>query len=131
MLFVIAMIIEDNATGAVTLVQDTFVGITEDEALGKALKLFKDYGSVHSYKSNLVSDENVSEQEIKDLKGIDSQIVEFLNRGQKIQAIKRHRELTNYGLRESKEFIDNLISKHESLAEKYYKSNTLRINGMS
>ena len=114
MLFVIAMMIEDDDSGSMTLVQDTFVGASEDEALGKALKLFKGYGSVHSYKINFVAND-VSEKEIHDLESIDSQIVEFLHRGQKIQAIKRHRELTGYGLRESKEFIDNLIGKHYNL----------------
>ena len=114
MLFVIAMMIEDEDSGAITLVQDTFVGVTEDEALGKALRLFKDYGSVHSYKINFVAN-GVSEKEIHDLEGIDSQIVEFLHRGQKIQAIKRHREISGYGLKESKEFIDALIDKHDNL----------------
>ena len=114
MLFVIAMMIEDDDSGAMTLVQDTFVGVTEDEALGKALKSFKGYGSVHSYKINLV-DKDVSEKEIYDLEGVDSEIVELLHRGQKIQAIKRHREITGYGLRESKQFIDELISSHYNL----------------
>jgi len=118
MLFVIAMMIEDDDSGAMTLVQDTFVGVTEDEALGKALKTFKGYGSVHSYKINLV-DRDVSEKEIHDLEGVDSQIVEFLHNGQKINAIKRHRELTGDGLRESKQYIDNLLSRHESLTDKF------------
>ncbi len=114
MLFVIAMMIEDDGSGAMTLAQDTFVGATEDEALGKALRMFKGYGSVHSYKINLVT-QNVSEEDIHDIEGIDSQIVEFLHRGHKIQAIKRHREITGYGLKESKEFIDDLISRHYNL----------------
>lgn len=120
MLFVIAMMLEDNGTGAMTLVQDTFVGTTEDEALGKALKIFKGYGSVHSYKTSFIA-ENVSEKEISELENIDSEIVTLLNRGQKILAIKRHRELTGYGIRDSKEYIDNLISKHSDL----YVQNTL------
>lgn len=114
MLFVIAMMIEDDDSGAMTLVQDTFVGVSENEALGKALSSFKGYGSVHSYKINLV-DKNVSEQNIFELEGVDSQIVEFLRQGQKIQAIKRYRELTGYGLRESKQFIDDLLSRHAEL----------------
>ena len=114
MLFVIAMMIQDDDTGAMTLVQDTFVGVTEDEALGKALKLFKGYGSVNSYKVNLV-DKDVSEKNIQELEGIDSQIVEFLHRGQKIMAIKRYREMTGEGLKGSKEFIDELIVKHDNL----------------
>jgi len=114
MLFVIAMMIEDEGTGAMTLVQGTFVGINEEEALGKALKNFKDYGSVHSYKINFVSND-VSEQEIYDLEGIDSQIIDFLHRGQKIMAIKRHRQITGYGLKESKGYIDELIYRHKNL----------------
>ena len=125
MLFVIAMMIEDDDSGSMTLVQDTFVGVTEDEALGKALRMFKGYGSVHSYKINLV-DPDVSEKHIYNLEGVDSQIVEFLRQGHKIQAIKRYRELTGYGLRESKQFVDDLIAKHESLQERYYESRPLR-----
>ena len=125
MLFVIAMMIEDDDSGSMTLVQDTFVGVTEDEALGKALRMFKGYGSVHSYKINLV-DKDVSEKDIYNLEGVDSQIVEFLRQGSKIQAIKRHREITGYGLRESKQFIDDLINRHNSLQEKYYESHPLR-----
>lgn len=118
MLFVIAMMIEDNNTGAMTLVQDTFVGVTEDEALGKALKSFKGYGLktksnliVHSYKIYFVSND-VSEQEY-DLEGIDSQIIDFLHQGHKIQAITRHRQISGYGLKESKEYIDNLCFQHK------------------
>lgn len=114
MLFVIAMMIEDENLGSMSLVQDAFVGETENEALGKAFKLFKGYGNVHSYKINFVSDD-VSEEDINDLEGVDSQIVEFLHSGQKIQAIKRHREISGYGLRESKGFIDDLIAKHANL----------------
>ena len=115
MLFVIAMMIEDEDTGALTLVQDTFVGRNEDEGLGKALRMFKGYGNVHSYKINLVSSDAETDKEISELEGIDSQIVELLHNGQKIGAIKRYRELSGYGLRESKQFIDALISKHDNL----------------
>ena len=118
MLFVIAMMIEDESSGSMSLVQDAFVGVTEDEALGKAFKLFKGYGHVHSYKVNFVADD-VSEKDIKDLQGIDSKIVELLNSGQKILAIKRYRELSGDGLRESKEAIDDLLRKHDNLAQKY------------
>ena len=114
MLFVIAMMIEDDGTGAMTLVQDTFVGVTEDEALGKALKNFKGYGSVHSYKINFVASD-VSEQEVHDLEGIDSEIINMLHNGQKINAIKRHREMSGEGLREAKQYIDNLCNQHKDL----------------
>ena len=114
MLFVIAMMIEDESSGGMSLVQDAFVGVTEDEALGKAFKLFKGYGNVTSYKVSFVSD-NVSEEELHELEGIDSEIVKHLHRGEKIQAIKRHREITGYGLRESKQFIDDLIDRHDNL----------------
>ena len=114
MLFVIAMMIEDEDTGSMALVQDTFIGATEDEALGKALKMFKGYGSVHSYKINLVSAD-----EEKDMSGIDSKIVELLNLGHKINAIKRYREISGFGLRESKQFIDQLIEKHDKFKQKY------------
>ena len=114
MLFVIAMMIEDDETGSMTLVQDAFVGTNEEEALGKALKLFKNYGSVHSYKVSFVSND-ASEEEIQNLEHIDSQIIDFLHRGHKINAIKRYREITGSGLKESKEFIDDLISRHDDL----------------
>ena len=114
MLFVIAMMIEDEETGAMALVQDTFVGATEDEALGKSLKKFKGYGSVHSYKISFIADD-VSEKEVNELEGIDSEIIKMLNAGQKILAIKRYRELTDKGIKESKEYIDLIVSRHDNL----------------
>jgi len=38
----------------------------------------------------------------------DQSVMDFIEAGQFIQAIKRHRELTGLGLKESKEYVDNL-----------------------
>ncbi|MBI3151984.1 MAG: ribosomal protein L7/L12 [Chloroflexi bacterium] len=39
---------------------------------------------------------------------IDSRIIEFLKRGNKIEAIKIYRELTNTGLAEAKQAVDSI-----------------------
>ena len=42
-------------------------------------------------------------------------IINFLHQGHKIQAIKHHRQITGYGLKDSKEYIDNLCFQHKDL----------------
>ena len=52
---------------------------------------------------NLAHDDLVSEHRV----GLPSQAREFLDRGQKIAAIKAYREATGAGLREAKEAIES------------------------
>ena len=39
---------------------------------------------------------------------LDKNVIDYIRAGQYIEAIKRHRELTGMGLKESKEHVDNL-----------------------
>lgn len=113
MLFVISMMIEDEDTGAMTLVQGIFPANSEDEALGQSLRKFKGYGSVHSYKISCVDDAG-NAYEYND---IDPEVVKFLQNGQKILAIKRRREITREGLKEAKMYIDGICAKYPSLLQ--------------
>lgn len=127
MLFVIAMLVEDKQTGAISLVQDMFTGVNEDEALGKAYKIFEGYGSINSYKLNIVSTDNEKIDDVNDdLTGLDSLILSYLQDGHKIQAIKRHREITGCGLKESKHCIDVLIQKYHNEFSKFNSSGEYR-----
>ena len=116
MLYVIAMMVQDSESETMTLVQDAFFGDTENEALGKAYKLFQGYGLVHAYKCTPVDvDDN---GKVAPFEQIDSEIVDFLHAGQKISAIKRYREITGVGLKEAKEYIDSLIIDNPGLYNK-------------
>lgn len=42
---------------------------------------------------------------------IDDELADLINRGKKVKAIKRYREVTGYGLKESKDYIDNLFER--------------------
>ena len=44
--------------------------------------------------------------------GSDQEILDLLQSGQKIEAIKRHRERTGLGLKESKDYVESLAQRH-------------------
>jgi ribosomal protein L7/L12 len=44
--------------------------------------------------------------------GFDLELLELLRAGQKIEAIRRHREATHAGLRESKDYVEDLARRH-------------------
>ncbi|MFZ7119883.1 MAG: ribosomal protein L7/L12 [Eubacteriaceae bacterium] len=45
------------------------------------------------------------------IEGVDAELQNLLTDGKKIKAIKRYREVTGHGLKESKEYIDLLYHK--------------------
>lgn len=51
---------------------------------------------------------NLEESDLSDLAG---EILEFLDQGQKIQAIKVYRERTNAGLKEAKDVVEEIAAK--------------------
>lgn len=46
----------------------------------------------------------------------DQEILDLLQSGQKIEAIKRHRERTGSGLKESKDYVESLAQRHRIIA---------------
>lgn len=51
----------------------------------------------------------VAETNPEDLEKIDQEIIELLKSGKTIKAVKRYRELTGQGLKESKDYVDSLV----------------------
>ncbi len=43
---------------------------------------------------------------------LDKELLRLLRDGQKIEAVKRHRERTNSGLKESKDYVESLAARH-------------------
>jgi len=62
------------------------------------------------------------------LDNLDLNVIDYIKAGQYIQAIKRHRELTGMGLKESKEYVDKLKFETEIKALKATSIDEMRDN---
>ena len=103
--YTVAVNLENIDSGLITLHQATFLCGNRWEAIGRGVEKFMEIegGAIHSYKVNLV---NAGEDDI-------SEYIELIERGLKIQAIKLRRENTGDGLKDSKEWIDDLIVRYD------------------
>ena len=100
-LYTVAVNLENIDSGLITLHQVNFKCENRFEAIGRAVnKLMDDRVAIHSFKVSMTG---------HDCGGEISEYIDLLEQGKKIQAIKLYRERTGHELRESKEFIDNLV----------------------
>ena len=95
--YVVAVNLENLDSGLVTLHQASFNSENRYEAIGRAVdKFISEDVAIHSYRVS-TGNEEISEY------------IDLLEQGRKIEAIKLRRQHTGDGLKESKEFIDDLV----------------------
>jgi ribosomal protein L7/L12 len=97
--YTVAVNLENIDSGLITLHQASFNCENRYEAIGRAVEKFIKIqsGAIHSYKVNLVSD------------GEHEDYIYLIEEGRKIESIKLRRERSGEGLKEAKEWIDDLI----------------------
>lgn len=94
--YTVAVNLENLDSGLVTLHQAIFNSVNRYEAIGRAVDKFINADvAIHSYKVS-TGNEEISEY------------IDLIEQGKKIAAVKLRREHTGDGLKESKDFIDNL-----------------------
>jgi hypothetical protein len=79
---------------------DLIVAETKEQALGM---FFMEYLG----KGIMIRDFSIRGDGV--VHGFDEQVVEFCKKGMKINAIKRYRELSGEGLREAKDYIEQVV----------------------
>jgi len=98
--YTVAVNLEDIDTGIISLHQASFIAQSRPEAIGMAVEKFQRTGNaIHSYKVTISGT------------SYDSDIVDLLQRGRRIEAIKLRREQSGSGLKEAKEWTDEIIEK--------------------
>jgi hypothetical protein len=105
-IYAVAVAVESN-NGAVDVKLRTVDAVSREEAIGKGYEYYNDLDlTIHKVTAIRV----VAGQDA------DAPYIEELRNGRKIAAIKMYREDTGVGLREAKEYIDNLERIHGSAA---------------
>jgi hypothetical protein len=102
--YAVAIMTENMNSGVMDLKHRVFDANSREEATGKGMEYYQDMGIViHRISAIRVSI------------GSDSALqpyIDELHAGRKIQAIKMYRDDTGLGLRDAKEFIDELERQH-------------------
>ena len=105
--FCAAIMLEDIDSGIMDLQLENVTANSRHEAMGILTDKYQAHGTiVHKVRALLISgdahDARISEY------------LELMQRGQKIAAIKLRREHSGEGLKDAKDFIDNLQSEHQA-----------------
>ncbi len=108
--FAAAIMTEDTESGVMDLIMDTIEANTREEAIGIMTDKFQGgHTLVHRVRAIFIGSGKDSQIDVRV-----EEYITLLRAGTKIQAIKLYREHSGLGLKEAKDYIDALETKHHA-----------------